>query len=123
MQDLELPFATAYFDGSNYVPNLLDNCTKFETASLGAFQRTGSGTDAPSLAPGPYQSVVGGGRYLLRAPADGSSGSTLLTYDGVPAWLQFDRDGDGTLDKPSGLATFGIYRGSAPLIYRREVYR
>lgn len=126
LHDLELPFATAYFDGSNYVPNTLDNCTTFGAASLGPYQHAGSGSGAPSLEPGLYQAVAGGGSYLIKAPADGSSGSARLTYDGVSSWLQFDWDGDGGLDdddKPSGLATFGIYRGPAPLIFRRELYR
>ncbi len=126
LQDLELPFATAYFDGSSYVPNPLDNCTTFGAASLGPYQHAGSGSGAPSLNPGSYQAVAGGGSYLIKAPADGSSGSARLTYDGVSPWLQFDWDGNGHLeedDKPSGLATFGIYRGPAPLIFRRELYR
>jgi len=123
LQDLVLPFATAFFDGSSYVPNALDNCTQFGAASLGDYQRTSAGSDSPSLEPGSYQAAAGSGQYLVKAPADGSGGRVLLTYDGVPPWLEYDQDGDGGLDKPSGLATFGIYKGSKPLIYRREVYR
>jgi len=123
LQDLALPFATAFFDGSSYVPNALDNCTMFGAASLGPYQRTGGGSDSPSLEPGSYQAAAGGGQYLVRAPVDGSGGRVMLTYDGVPQWLKHDRDGDGALDKPGGLATFGIYKGPERLIFRREVYR
>lgn len=123
LQDLALPFATAFFDGSSYVPNALDNCTMFGAASLGPYQRTGGGSDSPSLEPGSYQAAAGSGQYLVRAPVDGSGGRVMLTYDGVPQWLKHDRDGDGALDKPSGLATFGIYKGPERLIFRREVYR
>ncbi len=123
LQNLVLPFATAFFDGSSYVPNALDNCTQFGAASLGDYQRTNAGSDSPSLEPGSYQAAAGSGQYLVKAPADGSGGRVLLTYDGVPPWLEYDQDGDGVLDKPSGLATFGIYKGPKPLIFRREVYR
>lgn len=129
LQDLALPFATVYFNGSDYVPNHPDNCTVFMPATLGHYQRTGDGSGEPELVNNPdepYQVVAGAGRYLLTAPGEDSSGSILLTFDGVPAWLQFDQDGDGALsvlDHPSGLATFGIYRGPKSLIFRREIYR
>lgn len=123
LQDLSLPFTASYFNGSGYAPNLLDNCTVFTPASLGAYQRTDTGVGTPVLASGAYQVAAGAGGYLLRAPGQRSSGSVLLTYDGAPAWLQYDWNGDGVLDKPTGLATFGIYKGAAPLIFRRELYR
>ena len=123
LQDLSLPFTASYFNGSGYAPNLLDNCTVFTPASLGAYQRTDTGAGTPVLASGAYQVAAGAGAYLLRAPGQRSSGSVLLTYDGAPAWLQYDWNGDGVLDKPTGLATFGIYKGAAPLIFRRELYR
>lgn len=123
LQDLSLPFTASYFNGSGYAPNLLDNCTVFTPASLGAYQRTDTGAGTPVLANGAYQVAAGAGGYLLRAPGQMSSGSVLLTYDGAPSWLQYDWNGDGVLDKPSGLATFGIYKGAAPLIFRRELYR
>lgn len=123
LQELALPFTAAYFNGSGYVANLLDNCSVFKPASLGAYQRTGSGSGSPTLVDRPYQVALGAGSYLLSAPGADSSGSAPLIYDGVPSWLQFDWNGDGVLDKPSGLATFGIYKGAAPLIFRRELYR
>ena len=132
MQDLLLPFSVRYFDGEQYIPNLLDNCTLFTPASLGEFKRTGSGSGEPDLiylnangvADSPF--VVSAGRsglggYLLSAPK--SSGSVLVTYEDVPDWLKYDWDGDGSVEPPSGLATFGIYKGPKPLIFRREVYR
>ncbi|WP_368784525.1 DUF6701 domain-containing protein [Arthrobacter sp. B0490] len=40
----------------------------------------------------------------------------------MPKWLWYDWRGEGW--EPSrGLATFGIYQGPKPLIFRREVYR
>lgn len=122
LQDLSLPFTAAYFNGSGYAPNPLDSCTVFKPASLGAYQRTDTGSGSPVLVDLPYQAAAGAGSFLLSAPGANSSGSALLTYD-APDWLDFDWNGDGVLNNPSGLATFGIYKGAAPLIYRRELYR
>ncbi len=62
----------------------------------------------------------------LSAPGSGNDGSVDLTLDlstaigaGLP-WLQFDWNGDGTVDNPICTATFGIYQGSPRLIYTRE---
>jgi len=38
----------------------------------------------------------------------------------VPLWLEADFDGDGSLDDPTGLATFGVYRGHDRVIYWQE---
>nr|WP_298141598.1 DUF6701 domain-containing protein [uncultured Pseudomonas sp.] len=121
LQDLAVPFTAAYFTGSGYAPNPLDSCSDFAAVTLGTYQRSDSGSGVPTLGSGPYVALTGLGNYLLSAPGADSSGSLPLTY-AAPAWLRFDWNGDGVLDDPSGLATFGIYRGAAPLIFRREVY-
>lgn len=133
LSDLLLPFTVEYFNGEAYVPNQLDSCTHFDPAALGAFQANGSGSGEPVLSylnslgqvAGPYvasggTSLLGG--YLLSAPGAGSTGSTVVTYD-TPNWLRFDWNNDGALDDASSRATFGLYRGSVPLIFRREIYR
>ena len=122
LQDLAVPFTAAYFTGSGYAPNPLDSCSDFAAVTLGAYQPSDSGSGVPALAGGSYLVLTGLGNYQLIAPGPDSSGSMLLTY-AAPTWLQFDWNGDGALDDPSGLATFGIYRGAAPLIFRRELYR
>ncbi len=122
LQDLAVPFTAAYFTGSGYAPNPLDSCSDFAAVALGTYQRSDSGSGVPTLGSGPYVALTGLGNYLLSAPGAASSGSMPLTY-AAPAWLKFDWNGDGVLDDPSGLATFGIYRGAAPLIFRRELYR
>ncbi|MNJ73057.1 hypothetical protein D3C77_697940 [compost metagenome] len=50
------------------------------------------------------------------------TGSTRIGFPSVPEWLWYDWRGEGR-ESPSGLATFGIYKGPKPLIFRREVYR
>ncbi|WP_137820503.1 LamG domain-containing protein [Pseudomonas sp. 2FG] len=132
LQDLRLPFSTAFFNGSGYAPNPLDSCTVFDPAALAGHQgnlavgetllsylNSAGAAGAPYVVSG-GSSLLGG--YLLSAPGAGNDGSVRLTYS-TPSWLQFDWDGDGVLEDASGLATFGIYRGAARLIYRRELYR
>jgi MSHA biogenesis protein MshQ len=135
LQTLRLPITVGHFNGTGYGQNPLDSCTVFNTATLGAYQRvTGASPAAPVLlsylnsagtAAAPFvlsagSSLLGG--YLLSAPGAGNDGNVRLTYT-TPSWLQFDWDGNGTLDPASALATFGIYQGATPMIFRREMYR
>ncbi|WP_421683805.1 hypothetical protein HKW98_04945 [Stutzerimonas urumqiensis] len=59
----------------------------------------------------------------LSAPGRGNDGSVRLSFPNVPEWLKYRWDGAATPQPPSGVATFGVYQGSPPLIFRREVYR
>jgi len=66
---------------------------------------------------------VGANRFVeLTAPGLGNEGSVRVTPM-VPELLRYDWDGSGSFQNPSGLATFGIYKGAKPLIFRREIYR
>jgi MSHA biogenesis protein MshQ len=59
---------------------------------------------------------------ILKAPGAPNQGQILVTYDAIE-WLQYDWDADGSLDDdPSGIATFGIYRGNDRTIHWREVF-
>ena len=124
LENLALPFSVAYFDGNGFAPNPLDSCTEFTPAGLEDYQRSGTGNGSPALVDQPYKALAGRGEYILTAPGENSAGSQWVTFGNpAPEWLQFDWNEDGVLDNPSGLATFGIYKGAAPLIFRREVYR
>lgn len=124
LENLALPFSVAYFDGSGFAPNPLDSCTEFTPAGLENYQRSGAGNGSPALFDQPYKALAGRGEYILVAPGEDSAGSQWVTFGNpAPEWLQFDWNEDGVLDSPRGLATFGIYKGAAPLIFRREVYR
>ncbi|MBB1518988.1 DUF6701 domain-containing protein [Aquipseudomonas guryensis] len=59
---------------------------------------------------------------LLSAPGNGNDGSVQVSFPSAPSWLQYPWDG-ATRSAARGLASFGIYKGAAPLIYRRELYR
>ena len=58
----------------------------------------------------------------MSAPGNGNDGSVQVSFPSAPSWLQYPWDG-ATRSAARGLASFGIYKGSAPVIYRRELYR
>jgi MSHA biogenesis protein MshQ len=116
------------------------------TAPLGAFRtESGDACSAPllgkpalkavagSLQPGDFASPAlqgpTGGAGLVRLAAPGKEGSVSVGLEGLegasPAvpWLLYDWNGSATRQAARGLATFGIYRGSDALIFRRESYR
>lgn len=116
------------------------------TAPLGAFRtESADACSAPSLGKPALKAVAGslqpgdfaspalqgptGGAGLVRLAAPGKEGSVSVGLEGLegasPAvpWLLYDWNGSATRQAARGLATFGIYRGSDALIFRRESYR
>jgi len=73
--------------------------------------------------PTPKVSTIKPGHQgVLTVAAPEVTGSGRVGFPGVPRWLWYDWRGEGR--EPSrGLATFGIYKGPKPLIFRRELYR
>ena len=131
LQALSLPLTVESWQatamGSSFAPEGLDNCT---VALLGApvldsfsGNLTAGETTASLSGPAAGIGVIG-----LTAPGAGNDGSVRLSFAGLPApalpptWLHYDWNGNGR-EMAKGLATFGIYRGAAPLIFRREMYR
>ena len=90
-----------------------------------------SGTDNcsdASVLPGPIASqfespaIAGNFNLFLKAPGANNTGDISITLNS-PAWLKFDWDGDGVHDnEPTGIASFGLYRGDDRIIYWREVF-
>lgn len=128
LQTLELPVRAEYFDGQGYRRNELDSCTRFDPAVADAFEPSAPGGTVPVLSypeankdsgSGEYRLKAGYGAYLLSAP--GVSGSQTIRFNNLPNWLKHDWDGTPGLDSPSGLATFGIYKGNDKIIFRREI--
>lgn len=127
LQALSLPLTVeswqATAGGNSFAPEGLDNCT---AAVLGAPVLDGftgslaAGETTPSLS-GP---TAGSGLVGLTAPGAGNEGSVRVSFLPAlpPTWLYYDWNGNGR-EMASGLATFGIYRGATPLIFRRELYR
>lgn len=124
LQALNLPVTVqswqATAGGNAFMTEGLDNCS---AALLGAPVMSGytgnltTGETTASLS-GP---LAGVGMLGLTAPGAGNDGSLRASF-AAPTWLFYDWQGSGR-EMAQGLATFGIYRGSPPLIFRRELYR
>jgi MSHA biogenesis protein MshQ len=107
--------------GNAFMREGLDNCS---AALLGAATLTDHsgnlavGETTASLS-GP---LAGVGVLNLTAPGAGNDGSVRVSFPSAPSWLQYPWDG-ATRSAARGLASFGIYKVSAPVIFRRELYR
>ncbi len=99
-----------------------DQCTS--DSSLGSVQLDGfTGRLANGETNALLTSIgVGAGQVTLSAPGSGNDGSVQVSLPGMPEWLRYDWRGAGR-EAGRGLASFGIYAGAKPLIFRREVYR
>ena len=65
----------------------------------------------------------GTGEITIEQNVSPKKHGSVYVIPNVPAWLQFDWDGDGSYDNlPRGRATFGIYQGNDRKIYMRERY-
>ena len=59
----------------------------------------------------------------LKSPGANNTGDIGVTLIS-PSWLKYDWDGDGNDDNdPTGIASFGLYRGDDRIIYWREVFK
>lgn len=135
--DLTMPIQTQYWTGSAWATNSLDSCT--DVSSSLVFVKT-----PPSL-PSPTGGTITNGQGQLSFPAPNQKGSIEVCAnigddsdnpltgcrDGTSLpWLQGSWDVDNYSkddprhykDNPSARATFGIFKGRAPVIYRRERY-
>ncbi len=114
---LILPLRAEYYDGTGFLLHADDSCWDYDTATV---------TLDPELtAVIPVSSTLDGGlppageELQLEAPGAGTVGETRVTLPG-PRWLQHDDTGDGELDDPGAVATFGIYEAERRHIHRRE---
>ena len=129
LQGLALPFNLETWQavaGASFQAELTDSCT---TASVLGAPVLSSHTG--NLAVGETLATVSGplaaaGQVQLSAPGAGNDGSVQTHFASQPAWLDYDWDATGLSAgrrASRGLASFGIYRGATPLIFRRELYR
>lgn len=66
--------------------------------------------------------IAGNFNLYLKSPGENNTGDISITLTS-PIWLQYDWDGDSNHDNdPSGVASFGLYRGDDRIIYQREVF-
>jgi MSHA biogenesis protein MshQ len=132
--DLPLPMTVQYWDGSQFVVNDLDSLTAYDGSVASNYTKSNAGL-SPQLAIGVVNVSDAGpmfnlglGQLLLSRPTDGSQGQIRVIYETVPDWLKFnwnsiDENSDDNIfdDSPSGVATFGLYRGNDRIISWREV--
>lgn len=127
---LTLPIQTQYWSGSAWATNIPDSCTDITGALVFVSN--------PAGMPSPSGGAISAGKGSLSFPAPNQKGSVEvcanLGSDGdnpivacrtgtSHPWLQGSWDANGNYDdNPSARATFGIYPGRAPVIYRRERY-
>ncbi|MHA6492114.1 DUF6701 domain-containing protein [Pseudomonas borbori] len=127
LQALSLPLTIESWQASGvsngFAREGLDNCTATFLAapSLTGFSGNLASGETTANLNGP---TAGVGFIGLTAPGTGNDGSVRASFSPVlpPTWLYYDWNGTGR-EMASGLATFGIYRGATPLIFRRELYR
>ncbi|MDQ1315326.1 MAG: biosis protein MshQ [Pseudomonadota bacterium] len=140
--DLPVPIETQYWNGSGFVRNTADSCTRLVAANvaLSGWKRDLNACETSVSLPGLFKE--GRGNLKLSKPGVGNTGSVNLTLQlgatasgstcvaGVPTaavaasqtWLQGRWTGAGYDQDPTARASFGLYRGSKSLIYLREMY-
>jgi MSHA biogenesis protein MshQ len=134
---LPVPLRAEYFEGAGFVPNRDDGCTSIALANVGTTARSPAAlATAPSLANVPL--VAGEAGLTLSPPGQEGTADLLvnlagpdvvtpwgvITSAGLP-WLQYDWTTGGAgppVENPTSRATFGIYAGQRPVIFRRELY-
>lgn len=122
LQSLSLPLVLESWQdvaGGSFQVEAEDICTNLGTPALDMF--TGNlalGETTPTL----VGLSAGGGSVSLSAPGAGNDGSVQVSFPASPSWLKYPWDG-ANRELARGLASFGIYQGAAPLIFRRELYR
>jgi len=117
-QPLTLPGRAEFWTGSRFVVNTADSCWAY-SAALASPETSGLTTvtgNSGVLQQGQADMVA------LSAPGAGNTGTVRINY-AAPVFLQDDFNNTGALENPSGLATFGIFRGHDRVIYWREVGR
>lgn len=144
--DLAVPLRAGFYAGEalGFLPNPDDACSTPLSVALAdadpgdgldysagdtCVQDNGSpgtsGAGCPDIAPVAQQftdpPLAGDFNLWLRAPGADKSGAVLVDAV-VPAWLEYDWDGDGIHDNPppTARAVFGSYRGDDRIIYWRE---
>lgn len=99
----------------------LDNCSAalLGVPVLDSFSGQLAADETTASRTGP---AAGFGLLNLTAPGVGNEGSVQVSFANAPTWLQYPWDG-ASRSAARGLASFGIYKGAPPLIFRRELYR
>lgn len=139
--DLPVPFYTEFWNGSEFVRNVDDSCTRIPREAI-TYQPTGDLVDDSNRTvpigggstTGQYADLDGVGvnfsssdaDHYFTAPGEGNTGSFDIGMDLTNRpWLRFDWNQDGDflndIQMPPANIGFGSYRGHDRIIYWREV--
>ncbi len=120
LQDLSLPWMIESWQAPGvFLPEEGDICSAPAWSEPDLIEPTG---DLAAITAPKVSTIKAGHQGVLAVAAPEVTGSGRVGFPKVPKWLWYDWRGEGR--EPSrGLATFGIYQGPKPLIFRREVYR
>ena len=147
---LPVPIRTEYWNGSGFIVNTQDSCTRLTSTDValgnwsGALAATTCATAGAPTGAGGVVVTAGVAAFRLAAPGAGRTGSVDLTANlgasatgstctaagaaasaattAVRSWLLGDWAGAGYVTNPSARASFGRYTNTPELIYRRESY-
>ncbi len=119
LQDLSLPWVIETWQASNiFLPEGGDTCSAPIWGNAQAFEQVGN-LASKSLQIDGGQTGYEGSLVIGKPEA---TGEARIGFPDVPEWLWYDWQGKGR-EASRGLASFGIYLGPRPLIFRREIYR
>lgn len=128
---LPVPIEARFWTGSGFAlstqlpPRAPDSCTQLSAAdvTLGNWQRDLNNPETSVTLSGRFN--AGRGNLRLSAPGANNTGSVDLTVQldaAAQTWLQGRWNGADYDDNPVARASFGLNRGSTPLIYLREIW-
>lgn len=119
---LPLPLSLQYYDGTDFIRNVDDLDTTFNTTHLGCSDLNADDSlDCTITATG--AEVGNGDAYGLVANGERGNLVYVLDISTAAPFLQFDWAGTGTATNPRATATFGIYRGDDRFLFWREIAR
>lgn len=126
---LDMSVQTEYFNGTDFILNTDDDCTKLEvsdpplTAKVGADSWTDN-LDVNETTPSLNTDITSGvGIIRFSAAGLGNEGSVIFRYS-ADSWLRTENNGDASYDDDAlGKVTFGQFRGNDRMIYWQEIVR
>lgn len=124
---LFMPLRAQRWSNGAFVEHSPDVCSQYTAAdmTLHTFTDNLNSGETSVTAPASPVTLTAGRESnpapTLSAPGPGNEGTALMRFD-VPTWLRFNWNGAGD-ENPSGLATFGRYRGHDRVIIWRESTR
>jgi len=127
LQPLSLPWVIESWQGSlgaaSFQKELMDGCSAKQDGIPDDLGEPGLEQGLGLLQMPINKKLIDSQSGTVNLVAPETPGRVLVEFPQLKEWLYYDWNGDGVREFPTGLATFGIYQGPKPLIFRRELYR